>query len=45
MILLLAPVVGAIRGCVVPIVRSLMSKLTPDDQQGDDECITDKIMK
>jgi MFS family permease len=30
----IVPVVGAMRGCVVPIIRSMLSKSTPVDMQG-----------
>ena len=30
----LVPVIGAMRGCVVPVVRSMLSKITPSDEQG-----------
>ena len=28
------PAVGAMRGCVVPCIRSMLSKLVPPDKQG-----------
>lgn len=33
-IMFIVPVIGAMRGCVVPVVRSMLSKITPSDQQG-----------
>ena len=30
----IVPVIGAMRGCVVPVIRSMLSKLTPPTQQG-----------
>jgi len=33
------PVIGALRGCVVPCLRSMLSKVVPSDKQGMIYCV------